>query len=173
MEAREPTFDDLVGFAKEQFGLDFDLDRVAMTRLAAIGLTVQAWRNTSLEDLHAGDHASGGFSDSHMMRFNIATFRVVREGVETDRFEWDALEAVLTNPDRVLPGGTTVGTLAGNEFERLASDAHHALALSRLIERQRGFPFYSRSWRFRQESQIRSGTGRLGGRTSSTYSSSF
>jgi hypothetical protein len=73
---RQPSLDDLTAFAYEQLGLDFDLDRVAMARLAAIGLTVQAWRNTSLENLHAGDHPSGGFPDSHMMRFNIATSRL-------------------------------------------------------------------------------------------------
>ncbi len=141
MGAREPSLGDLTAFAREQFGLDPTLDRVAMTRLAAIGLTVQAWRNTSLEDLHAGDHVTGGFPDSDMMRFNVATFRVVCEQVRPDRCDWDALEAVLTDPGRVLPGGVTVGALAGSEFEQLASDVHNALSISRLIEQRRGFPF--------------------------------
>jgi len=141
MWAKEPSLDDLTAFAQEQFGLDPNLDRVAMTRLAAIGLTVQAWRNTSLEDLHAGDHVTGGFPDSDMMRFNIVTFRVVREQVGPDRCEWDALEAMLTDPGRVLPSGVTVGALAGSEFEHLASDVRNALSISRLIEQRRGFPF--------------------------------
>lgn len=51
-----------------------------------------------------------------MMRFNIATFRVVSEQVRPDRCEWDALEAMLTDPSRVLPGGVTVGALAGSEL---------------------------------------------------------
>jgi hypothetical protein len=139
--AKEPSLGDLTAFAQAQFGLDPDSDRVPMMGLAAIGLTVQAWRNTSLEDLHAGDHVNGGLPDSDMMRFNIATFRVVKEHVAPDRCEWDALQAALTDPDRILPGGSTVGALAGGEFEQLASDVRNALSISRLIERQRGFPF--------------------------------
>lgn len=141
MGAKESNLGDLTGFAQEQFGLGPHLDRVAMRGLAAIGLTAQAWRNTSLEDLPAGDHVSGGFPDSDMMRFNIATFRVVEEHVRPDRCEWDALEATLTDRDRILPGGLTVGALAGSEFEQLASDVRTALSISRLIEQQRGFPF--------------------------------
>jgi len=141
MGAKEPSLGDLIAFVREQFGLDPDLDRMGMARLAAIGLTVQAWRNTSLEDLHAGDHITGGFPDSDMMRFNIATFRVVSEQVGPDRCEWNALEAILTDPGRVLPGGVTVGALAGSEFEQLASDVRTALSISRLIEQRRGFPF--------------------------------
>jgi hypothetical protein len=141
MGAKEPSLGDLTAFVREQFGLDPDLDGVAMAQLAAIGLTVQAWRNTSLEDLHAGDHVAGGFSDADMMRFNIATFRVVSERVGPDRCEWDALGAMLTDPGRVLPGGVTVGVLAGGEFEQLASDVRKALSISRLIEQRRGFPF--------------------------------
>lgn len=79
-----------------------------------------------------------------MMLFNIATFRVVSEQVGPDRCEWDALEAILTDPSRVLPGGVTVGALAGSEFEHLVSDVpdvRNALSISRLIEQQRGFPF--------------------------------
>jgi hypothetical protein len=138
---KEPSLGDMTAFAREQFGLDPDLDRSAIARLAAIGLTVQAWRNTSLEDLHAGDHVTGGFPDSDMMRFNIATFRLVSEQVGPDRCEWDGLEAMLTDPSRVLPGGVTVGALAGSEFEHLVSDVRKALSISRLIERRRGFSF--------------------------------
>jgi len=141
MGAKELSLDDLRAFAREQLGLDPDVDRVATARLAAIGLTVQAWRNTSLEDLHAGDHVTGGFPDADMMRFNVATFRVVNELVGPGRCEWDALEAMLTDPGRVLPGGVTVGALAGSEFEQLASDVRNALSISRLIEQRRGFSF--------------------------------
>lgn len=38
----------------------------ALAELAAVGLTLHAWRNTHLEKLHAGDHPSGGFEDSDM-----------------------------------------------------------------------------------------------------------
>jgi hypothetical protein len=46
MGTKEPSLGDMTAFAREQFGLDPDLDRSAIAQLAAIGLTVQAWRNT-------------------------------------------------------------------------------------------------------------------------------
>lgn len=50
MGTKGPSLGDMTAFAREQFELDSDLDRAAIARLAAIGLTVQAWGNTSLED---------------------------------------------------------------------------------------------------------------------------
>lgn len=139
MDFEPPTLEDLSDLAEEHLGLRYDRDGAAMRQLAAIGLTVQAWRNTSLEDLHAGDHPSGGFPDADMMRFNIATFRVVAGHVEADRLDWEALIAALTDPARELPGGITVGELAGDEFAALAADSRRALEIDRNIEADQGF----------------------------------
>jgi len=141
MDFKEPSLEELSDFAGEQLGLSIDGDGAAMAQLAAIGLTIRAWRNTSLEDLHAGDHPSGGFPDSDMMRFNIATFRVVSACITADHFDWNTLQSVLTDPDRVLPGGLTVGALAGDEFDRLASDIREALAISERTEQRQGFAY--------------------------------
>lgn len=141
MGTDELSLEQLTDFAREQLGLDIDLDRTAMAKLAAIGLTMHTWRNTSLENLHAGDHPGGGFPDAHMMRYNIVTFRVVSEHVGADSFDWDALRIALTSRDRMLPGGLTVGMLAGDEFKRLASDARTAIRVSQQIEQQRGFAY--------------------------------
>lgn len=141
MEIREPTLEELSSRLDEHLGLRLEDDGPAMAQLAAIGLTLEAWRNTSLEDLHAGDHPSGGFPDADMMRFNIATFRVLSERITADRIDWDALRTALTDPDRVLPGGVTVGELAGDEFEELASDSQRVLAGCRRIEQERGFAY--------------------------------
>ncbi len=138
MEPVEPTLQALAALAREHLGLDADRDRVEMAQLAAVGLTVQAWRNTSLEDLHASDHPSGGFPDSQMMRFNIATFQLVSRHVTADAFDWPRLRAALTDPDRVLPGGITVGELAGGAFDLLAHDIRAALAAARSLERRAG-----------------------------------
>jgi len=141
MEFKQPSLDDLSGLAEKHLGMRIADDGAAMVRLGAIGLTLQAWRNTSLEDLHAGDHPSGGFPDSDMMRFNIATFRVIYECMTPERFDWVALTNALTDPHRVLPGGLTVGALAGDEFDQLASDIRGALETSQRIEQGRGFPY--------------------------------
>lgn len=141
MRIEEPTLEELAAFVSEQLGLDVDRDRPEMNQLAAIGLTIRAWRNTSLEDLHAGSHPSGGFPDSQMMRFNIATFRVVSKCIEDDRFDWSGLRIALTDPSRELPGALTVAELCGEEFEQLAADIHEALEISEWTEQRRGFPY--------------------------------
>jgi hypothetical protein len=141
MEIEEPSLEEVIAFAGEHLGLDPERDPREMRQLAAIGLTIRAWRNTSLEDLHAGSHPSGGFPDSQMMRFNIATTRVVFRHIEDDRFDWGGLRAALTDPHRELPGGLTVGGLCGEEFEELASNIDEALAISERTEERRGFPY--------------------------------
>ena len=129
MRIEEPTLEEVLAFAREQLGLDIDHDRPEVQQLAAIGLTLRAWRNTSLEDLHAGSHPSGGFPDSQMMRFNVATFRVVSQYIGNDQFDWVGLRRALTDPNRELPGDLTVGELCGEEFDRLVADIEEALAI--------------------------------------------
>lgn len=141
MEIREPTLEELNSRAEEHLGLRLEDDGAAMARLAAIGLTLEAWRNTSLGDLHAGSHPSGGFPDADMMRFNIATFRVLSECITPHHFDWDGLRTALGDPDRVLPGEVTVGELAGEEFEELASDSQRVLAGCHRLEQERGFAY--------------------------------
>jgi hypothetical protein len=104
MGIEEPSLEEVIAFAGEHLGLDPERDPREIRQLAAIGLTIRAWRNTSLEDLHAGSHPSGGFPDSQMMRFNIATTRVVFRHIEDDRFDWDGLRAALTDPHREFGG---------------------------------------------------------------------
>lgn len=141
MKIEEPKFEKLVALANEEFALDIHRDRPDVNRLAAIGLTIRAWRNTSLEDLHAGSHPSGGFPDSQMMRFNIATFRVVSTYVEGDQFDWAGLRTALTDPERKLPGGLTVAELCGEEFDRVAADSTEALEISEQTEQRQGFSY--------------------------------
>lgn len=139
MRFEEPALDELVAYADKQLGLDIHEHRSDLNRLAAIGLTNQAWRNTSLEDLHAGSHPSGGFPDSQMMRFNIATYRLVLAHIRDDRFDWPGLQVALTDPGRELPGGLTVGDLCGEEFELVASDGEKALEVGERTEQRCGF----------------------------------
>lgn len=141
MELEPPSLEDLSNLAAEHLGMRIADDGAAMAQLAAIGLTIQAWRNTSLEDLHAGSHPSGGFPDSDMMRFNIATFRVIAGCITPERFDWAGLTSALTDPDRALPGGLTVGALAGDEFEELASDSRRALQIDQRVERDYGLAY--------------------------------
>ena len=58
--------------------------------------------------------------------------------VEPQRFDWVALTTSLTDPDRPLPGGLTVGGLAGDEFGRLAADSQRALEIDEGVEAEYG-----------------------------------
>lgn len=113
MRLEEPSFEEVAAFTAEHVGLDAGRDRSDLAKLATIGLTLRAWRNTSLEDLHAGSHASGGFSDAQMMRFNIATFRVVGEYVEHERFDWSGLRTPSPIPIGCCPEERPSGRYAG------------------------------------------------------------
>ncbi|MFJ9176564.1 hypothetical protein [Streptomyces sp. NPDC102360] len=115
-------------------GTDPD-DLGAVITLAALGLTNGAWRNTCVEDWHAG---SGPLTDGDMLRINAATSRGVRQrmlgwtrecelgaeaGSRTDTLSrvypedllplMERLYRWLVRPDRMLPTGTTLGELAG------------------------------------------------------------
>jgi hypothetical protein len=62
-----------------------------MLDLAAVGITAQWWRNTKVEDWHAG-HDVGALSDSDMYRINTHTTAKVRERLRA----WCRQEGVRT-----------------------------------------------------------------------------
>ena len=136
-----PSQDDLDRVAAEHIGVTYSDDPEAIAALAAIAITNGAWRNTHLEDLHAGSHPSGGIPDADMMRFNIATSRIVSELVTPTSIAWPELVDALTDPDRVLPGGLTVGELAGDEFPMLENDIVEAFSACHATEEQHGLPY--------------------------------
>jgi hypothetical protein len=134
-------------------GLDIDQIRVVLgelahpalvdnpaqvAALAAVGLTRHAWRDTHLEDLHAGSHPSGGFPDADMMRFNIATTRVVAVHFAGDAVDWQQLADAMADRDRELPGGLSLGELAGDEYDTLADDIYGKVGMFASMELTQG-----------------------------------
>jgi hypothetical protein len=106
----------------------FEPDNIAqMVDMAAVGITAMWWRNTKVEDWHAGSDV-GALSDSDMYRINTRTTAKVRErlrawcrqqGVRTmaemghaDRVSLETVVYRLyrwfTNPRRVLVIGSTL-----------------------------------------------------------------
>jgi hypothetical protein len=140
-ELQVPSFGELNALAGEHLGLVFEDDPEGTVKLAVIGLTLRAWRNTSLEDLHAGSHPGGGFSDGAMLRFNVATTRAISEYVTATEADWQGLHSILTDPLRPLPGGTTVGALAGDRFKRLVIDSERALFRTQVTANERGHAY--------------------------------
>lgn len=136
-----PSYETLQALAAEHIGVTFEEEPEAVVRLAAIGITYGAWRNTHLEVLHAGDHPTGGFPDEDMMRFNVATTKLVSEYVGADGIDWTGLCGELTDPDRELPGGKRVGELAGEEFDQLAEDIDRNLGGGWAIEKEHGLAY--------------------------------
>jgi hypothetical protein len=120
---------------RHQVGID--PSRVAaVLDLAAVGIVNSGWRNSPVEDWHAGD---GPLTDGDMLRVNAHTTWRVREimrrwraevgltarspmaaldGLDTDDIDRLAVRIFrwLVNPRRRLPTGVTLADLAGDDL---------------------------------------------------------
>lgn len=133
-----PDIEDFGRLIREQTGLDLAAEAERIARLAAVAVTRQAWRDTHLENLHAGDHPSGGIPDAQMMRFNIVTTRLVAGHVLSEETDWLALYREVADPDRLLPGDITVAELAGEEYDELADSIEAKLSTFASMEERFG-----------------------------------
>jgi hypothetical protein len=77
---------------------------------AAIGITLDCWRNTELENLHSERRT---LSDVVMAKLNVATTRAVRQHITTKGISWDSVGRVLLDPARISGnnGSAAVGDL--------------------------------------------------------------
>jgi len=121
---------------RHQVGIDPSLVGPVLD-LAAVGIVNSAWRNSPVEDWHAGD---GPLTDGDMLRVNAHTAWRVREvmrrwraemgltarspmaavhGLNPDHVEWLAVRIFrwLVNPGRRLPTGVTLADLAGADLD--------------------------------------------------------
>jgi hypothetical protein len=115
--------------------------------LAAVGLVNSAWRNSPVEDWHAG---RGSLSDGDMLRINSHTTWRVREIIRRWRREiglapYDLATTVddidvmhvntiayrvfrwLTTPTRRLPTGQTLRAIAGDELDEFVDHVDRSL----------------------------------------------
>lgn len=123
---------------RHQVGIDPDrLDQVL--DLAAVGIVNSTWRNSPVEDWHAG---TGPLDDGDMLRINAyTTWRVRRicrrwradvglrrdsdadilDELHADDLDWLAVRIFrwMTDPKRRLPIGVTLGELAGAGLSEL------------------------------------------------------
>nr|WP_202523955.1 hypothetical protein [Kitasatospora sp. SID7827] len=81
------------------------LDDDALLWLAATRITLAVWRNTPVENWHAG---TSPLHDGTMMRINVATTRLVRSMLSFDHVDWIAVGLAVVDPSRVLPTGQSV-----------------------------------------------------------------
>lgn len=124
-------------------------DMPGLIRYAALGLTHLCWRNSVLEDWHAGD---GPLSDVDMMMENARTSTMARRamvvGLDPDGDGWlltaaddltvmddeavvalfrdaliDFLE-VAFDPERLLNCGSTLADVGGHDLDELIDHAH-------------------------------------------------
>lgn len=102
-DERELTRDSLIGIARGQ-GIDLEHQNDVVLDLAAIGLTHLIWRNTALEDAHAG----GRIDDADMFAANVAVWRTLRAAMADSRFDWWAMVEFISDPEMPLPNGNTI-----------------------------------------------------------------
>ncbi len=141
---REETL--LEAMLRHQAGID--PDRVGpVLDLAAVGIVNSAWRNSPVEDWHAGD---GPLDDGDMLRINAhTTWRVrqiirrwraevgltpeshvtVLDAVEADAVDWLAVRIFrwLVTPTRRLPTGMTLAELAGDDLGEFSAHVEGTL----------------------------------------------
>lgn len=91
--------------AQECAGRFGHLDDDALLWLAATRITLALWRNTPVENWHAG---RSPLHDGTMMRINAATTRLVRSMLSFDHVDWVAVGLAVVDPSRVLPTGQSV-----------------------------------------------------------------
>jgi len=124
--------DQLAAAMREHFALDPDdpRDADAVAALAAIGLTNGMWRNSPLEDAHAGSRRDE-LSDEAMMLHNIATTEQLRSYVTATTIALDEIEAVLLDPDRPLAADATARGLLRRHWDRYVEHVREQVELLR------------------------------------------
>jgi hypothetical protein len=121
-------------------------DTALLLRYAPAALTHLCWRNSVIEDWHAGPQSR--ISDADMMRASVATTRIFHQALtdalsptlaETGPYSADSFDPedlsqafcdafdIAFDPDRVLPHGVSLSALAGDELEELREHASHQL----------------------------------------------
>lgn len=124
-----------------------DPDRLGpVLDVAAVGIVNSAWRNSVVENWHAG---SGPLSDADMLIINSHTTWRVRQLVHrwrldlglpydaptaavddsTDNFDWlgSRVYTWLANPHRRLPTGQTLAELAGDDLDEYDEHARDTI----------------------------------------------
>ncbi|WP_426593823.1 hypothetical protein ACPPVS_18860 [Cellulomonas sp. McL0617] len=101
-----PSQGEMIRYCAQEYSSRFgSLDDDAQLWFAATRITLALWRNTPVENWHAG---RSPLHDGTMMRINAATTRLVRAMLSLDHVDWVAMGLAIVNPSRVLPTGQSV-----------------------------------------------------------------
>lgn len=123
------------------------LDDDALLWLAATRITLALWRNTPVENWHAG---KSPLHDGTMMRINAATTRIVRSMLSFDHVDWIAVGLAIVDPSRVLPTGQSVLEL-GLACHNPDDPAHSADPREDLAEMAQDAIAWGRTYRLREK----------------------
>jgi hypothetical protein len=126
-------------------------DTALLLRYAPAALTHLCWRNSVIEDWHAGPQSR--ISDADMMRASVATTRIFHRALtdalspilaETGPYSADSFDPedlslafddafeIAFNRNRLLPHGVSLSALAGDELDELTT--HATLELDTLLD---------------------------------------
>ncbi|MER5747126.1 hypothetical protein ABT097_28140 [Streptomyces sp. NPDC002225] len=145
---RLPKPEELIRYGAQECANRFGhLDDDALLWLAATRITLALWRNTPVENWHAG---KSPLHDGTMMRINAATTRIVRSMLSFDHVDWIGLGLAIVNPTRVLPTGQSVLEL-GLACHNPDDPAHEADPREDLAEMAQGAIGWGRACRLREK----------------------
>jgi len=97
------TRESLIRFARAD-GIDLERQHDVVLDLAAIGLTHLVWRNTALEDAHAG----GRIDDADMFAANVTVWRALRSALGATPVDWWAMVEFVSDPELRMPNDSTI-----------------------------------------------------------------
>jgi hypothetical protein len=122
----------LEGLLVERYGTDFDVRMIA-----SVGLARAAWRNTEVEDAHAGNGLRR-IDDGEMFAANVATTRLIHRYLDASSgIDWAGLANELVRSDRVA-GARTVSDLLGELYDGWAEQSHALIETQGDFELDRG-----------------------------------
>ncbi|MFG2698017.1 hypothetical protein [Kitasatospora sp. NPDC048407] len=143
-----PNPQELIRYGAQECANRFGhLDDDALLWLAATRITLALWRNTPVENWHAG---KSPLHDGTMMRINAATTRIVRSMLSFDHVDWIAVGLAIVNPSRVLPTGQSVLEI-GLTCHNPDDPAHEADPREDLAEMAQGAVSWGRRYRLHEK----------------------
>lgn len=155
-------------------GVDPDADPQAVLRMAAVHITLWAWRNSPFEDVQIGVPASmappefadaarravakaeadgelwepnvGGLGDGQMMAANVEATVAVLDHLTLGAADWEGIERTLCDPARLVAGEPLSARSAQDDVAALYRHIHAMLEVYRALDSLVGWPRLHRAF---------------------------
>lgn len=98
---------------------------------AAIGITLDCWRHTELESLHASNKR---LTDVVMAKLSIASTRGIRPYLTANSIDWSGIAGLLLDPERPASNDASIGDLVRPRWPELSASIESQLQRRQHVE---------------------------------------